>query len=70
MAPDVHRVHSLEKTLMLGKNEGKRRTGQQRMGWLGGINALVDMNLSKIWEILKDRGTCPAIVYGVARCGT
>ena len=66
----MRRVDSLEKTLMLGKNEGKRRTGQQRMGWLGGINALVDMNLSKIWEILKDRGTCPAIVYGVARCGT
>ena len=38
---------------MLGKNEGKRRTGQQRMRWLGGINASVDMTLSKIWEILK-----------------
>ena len=55
---------------MLGKNEGKRRTGQQRMRWLGGINASVDMTLSKIWEILKDRGTCSAIVYGIARCGT
>ena len=64
------RAGSLEKTLMLGKNEGKRRTGQQRMRWLGGINASVDMTLSKIWEILKDRGTCSAIVYGIARCGT
>ena len=70
MAPDVHRVHSLEKTVMLGKNAGKRRTGQLRMRWLGGINVSVDMNLSKIWEILKDRGTCHAIAYGVARCGT
>ena len=55
---------------MLGKNDGKRRTVQQRMRWLGGINASVDMTLSKIWEILKDSGTCSAIVYGVARCGT
>ena len=49
------RTDSLEKTLMLGKIEGRRRRGQQRMRWLGSIIDSVDMNLGKLWEIVKDR---------------
>ena len=52
----MRRVNSLEKTLILGNIEGKRRRGQQRMKWLDNIINLVDMNLSKLWEIVKDRG--------------
>ena len=55
---------------MLGKNEGKRRMGQQRMRWLGGITTSMGMNLSKLWETVKDRGACHAVVHGVARSRT
>ena len=58
---------SLEKTLMLGKIEGKRRGGRQRMRWLDSITDSVDMNLSKLEEIVKDRETWSAIVLGVTK---
>ena len=63
----MQRADSLEKTLMLGKTEGRRRRGQQRMKWLDGITDSVDMNLSKLWEIVKDRGTWHAAVQGSQR---
>ena len=63
----MRRTDSVEKTLMLGKTEGKRRRGQQRMGWLDGITDSMDMNLIKFREIVKDRETWNAAVHGVTK---
>ena len=66
----MRRAHSLEKTLILGKTEGKRRRGWQRLRWLDSITDSMDMNLSKLLEILKDREAWHAVVYGVTKSWT
>ena len=66
----MRRADSLEKTLMLGKTEGKRRRGQKRMRWLDSISDSLNMSLSKLWEMVKDREVWCAAIHGVTKSWT
>ena len=66
----MRRTDSLEKTLMLGKIEGRRGRGQQRMRWLAGLTDCMDMSLSKVWELVMDRAAWHAAAHGITQSWT